>query len=402
LIITLVIFINFYQFLSKLGSKMSNLEILHNAFISNLEKHYGEFNKTTNKFEVTSNSKIARDLFYSDSQFSRLINNTASEGELTRAVENVQRLLDIHALRKQIKSEKTVPKIVNKKLNWKIIIGVLSAIIVTIISTAYLLNRNSTKQVIVYENSKYDMLKWSFENNYIKPYITLQELPDDCNFPCYKYQGKWKLKKEYKIPIFRERNGFHYVAKEVVMYASCSDKTVGSGANFDGYEYQKHEIWYDRREYPIDSFLVKGSNSKIRPAYSSSIFENDPNFVKIAYVHTFFMTHFKINNSEIQRSGKAIGRDVEFITDKKMLEKLKSKSQMEDLKNEIRSIANNRLQDFSKPISCNSAKVPKEDFNLVQEGDELSFDCQFSTGHFLVDYNKTYILIDQYINNRCR
>lgn len=381
---------------------MSNPELLHTTFISNLEKHYGQFNKVTNKFEVTSNSKIARDLFYSDSQFSRLINNTASEGELTRAVENVQRLLDVYQLREQIKSNKTISTKISSKPNLKILAGVLLATIVTIISTTYVLNKINLQHAVITENSKYDMLKWSFENNYIKPYINLQELPDDCYFPCYKYQGKWKLKEEYKIPIFRERNGFHYVAKDAVMYASCSDKASGSGENFDGYEYQKHEIWYDNREFPIDSFLVRGSNSKIRPAYSNSNFENESNFVKLAYVHTFFMTHFKINNSEIIRSGKVIGRDIEFITDDKLIQKIKSKSQMENLKNEIRSIANNRLQDFSRPINCNSAKVPKKDFNLVQEGDQLSFDCQFSTGHFLVDYNKTYILVDQYINNRCR
>ena len=119
-------------------------------------------------------------------------------------------------------------------------------------------------------------------------------------------------------------------------------------------------------------------------------------------MHTFFKTFFKINSTEIQRSGKAIGRDIEFVQEDILLEKLKSKTLMEDLKNEINSIAKNRLEDFSKPVSCNPTKAPQEDFNLIEENDELSFDCQFSTGRFLVDYNKTYILKDQYINNYCR
>lgn len=42
-------------------------------------------------------------------------------------------------------------------------------------------------------------------------------------------------------------------------------------------------------------------------------FEEDPNFVKIAYVYTFFKTGFKIDNGQILRSGKTIGRDIEFI-----------------------------------------------------------------------------------------
>ena len=76
---------------------------IHAEFISKLERHYGKYDPNTNKFESTSNSKIARDLFYSDSQFSRLINNTASEGELTRALRNVQRLLDVNELRGKVK-----------------------------------------------------------------------------------------------------------------------------------------------------------------------------------------------------------------------------------------------------------------------------------------------------------
>lgn len=380
---------------------MDSQEILHKTFIEKLEEQYGAFDQNNNKFEATSNSKIARDLFYSDSQFSRLINNTASEGELTRAVSNVQRLLDVHAFKKMAHPSK------NKKGTqniWKYSCLILLGIAVAFSINYVLQQRQKNLQTLPVkaDTSRYDMLKWSFENNYIKPYITLKELPEDCNYPCYKYQGKWELKEEYKIPFFRERNGFHYVAKEVVMYATSGDKTNNNGESFDGYEYQKHEIWYDLREFPIDSFLVQGSNSKVRPHYNTSKFENDPNFVKIAYVHTFFKTNFIINGPQIERSGKTIGRDIEFLSDAQLSEKLGSKALKDDVKNEINSIAKNRLEDFSKPISCNPSKAPNEDFNLIEQGDELSFDCQFNTGRFLVDYTKTYVLTVQYINNYCR
>ena len=235
---------------------MNNQEILHNSFVSELEKHYGPFNKTNNKFKSTSNSKIARDLFYSDSQFSRLINNTASEGELTRALENVKRLLEVSALRSQLKNKSEVVPKATPKRNLKLFLGIVCIIAAFVLGSIYLFKNSKIKQVVTTENSRYNMLKWSFENNYVKPYITLRELPDDCYYPCYKYQGKWELKEAYKIPFFRERNGFHYVATEAVMYATCSDKTSGNGESFDGYEYQKHEIWYDKREYPIDSLCI--------------------------------------------------------------------------------------------------------------------------------------------------
>lgn len=246
------------------------------------------------------------------------------------------------------------------------------------------------------------MLRWGFENNYVKPYVRLKELPEDCYYPCYKYQGKWKLKEEYKIPFFRERNGFHYVAKEVVMYARCMDERDDRGESFEGYEYQKHEIWYDKREVPIDSFLTKDTNPKLISSYMNSNFEDDSNYVKIAYVHTFFKTEFSINGEQIQRSGKAIGRDIEFVSQEVLEKEDVSATLLSELKSETNSIAKNLLDDFSKPITCNPTMAPNMDFNQIKEGDVLSFDCQFSTGRFLVDYNKSYVFTDQYISTFCR
>ncbi|MDG3582898.1 hypothetical protein [Galbibacter pacificus] len=381
---------------------MNNQTELHKTFISKLEIYYGPFSPENNRFQSTSNSKIARDLFYSDSQFSRLINNTASEGELQRALANVERLLKVNSLQQKI------DKIQNSRSHpgmalWKkwAFIGVTTGII-ALMALFLLRSMQEGQQRTMPSTSRYEMLKWSFENNYIRPYITLKELPEDCYFPCYKYQGRWELDKEYKIPFFRERNGFHYVAKQATMYATCSDKTATSGELFEGYEYQKHEIWYDLREFPIDSFLVKGSKTAVRPAYNEAVLEEDPNFVKLAYVHTFFKTAFHLDSTSIQRTGKTIGRDIEFLPENAVISQLESKELLNELKTEINAIARNRLEDFSKPVMCNPATAPKEDFNLIEEGDILSFDCQFSTGRFLVGYTKNYVLEDQYINNYCR
>ncbi len=383
-------------------NKKEEINKIHADFVSRLEKHYGSFNSVSNKFESTSNSKIARDLFYSDSQFSRLINNTASEGELKRAIRNVQRLLDVHELRqKETDSGAVSSKSIfsRKTLIW--ISGLL--LLALIISLFYPKKAIDTiKSENITEQSRYDMLQWGFENNYIKPYVKLKELPEDCYYPCYKYQGKWKLKNEYKIPFFRERNGFHYVAKEAVMYARCMDERSDRGESFEGYEYQKHEIWYDKMEVPLDSFLTKDINSKLKSSYIQSNFEKDSNFVKIAFVHTFFKTEFKIDSSQIFRSGKAIGRDIEFVS-LELLEKQSLSSEiLNELRRETNSIAKNILEDFSKPITCNPSTAPNIDFNQIEKGDELSFDCQFSAGRFLVDYTKSYVFEDQYISTNCR
>jgi hypothetical protein len=379
------------------------MEELHKNLIRKLIKRYGKFNEVNNKFESTSNSKIARDLFYSDSQFSRLINNTASEGEFKRALGNIQRLLDLDVLKNQaplpIKNTN-----IGTQLKRKILFFAVGALFPLIIFGAvYFFNASSSEKTeVLAADTRYEMLKWGFENNFIQPYVKLKELPKDCDYPCYKYQGKWRLKSEYKIPFYRERNGFHYLAKEAVMYARCMDESDDSGESFEGYEYQKHEIWYDKREYPIDSFLTKGSNTEIRKSYNLSDLNKNQNFVKIAFVHTFFRTEFEIDSALINRSGKALGRDIEFVEDAILQSKLPDDTSLNSLKDEIKAISANRLEDYSKPINCKPAIAPDLNFNLVAEGDEMSYNCYFSIGNFVVNYNKTYVFKDQYINNYCR
>ena len=376
-----------------------NTASYHKEFVEKLESVYGNYNSVKNKFESTSNSKIARDLCYSDSQFSRLINNTASEGEFKRALRNVNRLLNEKKLEKERKlTEKSDS---GPGSNW--VFYVLGVIIIAILGyLAFTFSQDPEEVEVSKDVSRSQMLEWSFENKYIKPYTKLKELPADCNYPCYKYQGKWTLKNEYRIPFFRERNGFHYVAKDAVMYARCMDESSADGTLFEGYEYQLHEIWYDKREFPIDSFLVEGNTTRTRKAYNNANLEENENFVKIAYVHTFFRNQFSIDSTLINRKGKAIGRDIEFLDEKMLRDKVGSEKLVDELKSEINSIAKNRLEDFSKPISCEPTDVPNIDFNYIEEDDELSFKCQFTTGRFLVDYEKVFVLEDQYINNICR
>ncbi|MDR5591911.1 hypothetical protein [Christiangramia sp. SM2212] len=376
-----------------------NTASFHKEFVTKLESIYGNFNSDKNKFESTSNSKIARDLCYSDSQFSRLINNTASEGEFKRALRNVNRLLN----EKRLETEHTATAKSDSGPGRNWIFYVLGVIIIALLGyLAFTFSEEPEEIEVTEKASRAQMLEWSFENQYIKPYVKLKELPADCNYPCYKYQGKWKLKSEYRIPFFRERNGFHYVAKDAVMYARCMDESSSDGTLFEGYEYQLHEIWYDKREFPIDSFLVEGKKTRTREEYNNADLAKNKNFVKVALVHTFFRNEFSIDSTLINRKGKAIGRDIEFLSEDGLVEKLGSDKLVDELKSEINSIAKNRLEDFSKPISCEPTEVPNTDFNYIEENDELVFKCQFTTGRFLVDYEKTFVLEDQYINNICR
>lgn len=97
-----------------------------------------------------------------------------------------------------------------------------------------------TKEDTLTQQTRYEMLKRGFENNYVKPYVRFKELPEDYYCPCYKYQGKWKLKTSTKYRSLG--NGFHYAAKEVMMHARYMDERDDRGKSFEGNEYQKHEI----------------------------------------------------------------------------------------------------------------------------------------------------------------
>jgi len=61
---------------------------LHEKFIDKLVEKYGAWEKVTSKFGSHSFGKIAEDLCISNSQFSKLIAGTATEGNLKRNMKN--------------------------------------------------------------------------------------------------------------------------------------------------------------------------------------------------------------------------------------------------------------------------------------------------------------------------
>lgn len=373
----------------------------HQEFVSKLVLLFGKFDPETKRFELASNSEISRKLGYSDAQFSRLINATATEGEYTRAIQNTDRILRLQQLESELEAAtgkqpgRKAPKNSAKRL--------FAAVFLLLIAVSYIvyISVNKSAKSAPMKESRDGMLKWSFETSFVNPFSELDDLPADCSYPCYKYQGKWELKEPYKIPFFRERNGFHYLATEVNMYARCMSEKSGTGDVIEAYEYQRHEIWYDKRELPIDSFMVAPNASALRASYQNLDFEEEDTFVKLAVIHTFFRNEFTLDSAGVNRSGKVVGRDVEFIAEDVLRSEFSNDALAQDALNQVNAIIANRLEDFSRPISCDFADLPKEDFNLVSEGDEISFECQMTTSRFSVDYTKTYVLKNQFIKNTC-
>ncbi len=370
---------------------------LYKDLVSKLETLFGPFDEDNKKFTKAPNSEVARELGYSDAQFSRLINQHATEGEYVRANQNAERILTVLKLEKRIEKMGVNPKqaLASPK---KRILFLICGLVIGLLASYMWHNDSSTEKAE--PSTKYDMLKWSFETSYVKPYVNLNDLPEDCNYPCYKYQGKWQLSNEYKIPFFREQNGYHYVATDVIMYARCLSEEPNTGNRFEGYEYQKHEIWYDKREFPVDSFIRR--DGIIKEAYKQLKLEEDGNFTKVATVHTFFRNEFTLVDNDIIRKGKVIGRDVEISPDEEIARTVKTNKEIEKIKSDINRIASNRLEDFSRPISCENAKTPSPDFNMIKDGDLITFNCTLTTSRVSLNYVKTYYLKDQYIKNTCR
>ncbi len=375
------------------------MEELFAEFVKSLRKRFGNYDEELHRFEKSSNSEIARELGYSDAQFSRLINGSATEGEYQRANQNLNRLNLIDKLEVQLDDCRNGKKESRLK---KVLIFTSSILLVLSIYFAfqYFQSGKELEKNAVNNNGRDTTLKWAFETSYVKPYVNLDDLPEDCNFPCYKYQGKWSLDTSYKMPFFREQNGYHYVATDVSMYARCMSEEAPTGDMFEGYEYQRHEIWYDKRELPLNSFINEDGNTKT--SYMEMDFNENDGFIQVATVHTFFRNEFSIKDGSILRTGKVIGRDVDITSSKKIQEMLENLDQVEKIISNINRIANNRLEDFSKPVSCDMAVAPNADFNMIVDGDIMSFNCTLTTSRVSLDYEKRYRLEDQYIKNTCR
>lgn len=365
----------------------------YSDFVNKLKKLYGSFDEEHKKFEKAPNSEISRDLGYSDAQFSRLINDTATEGEYHRANQNAERILTLIRLEHEINEVRSGSS--RKKY---LVIGIV--LILISVSLGFLLQKPFQSNEDTVTTSRYDMLKWTFDSNFINPYKGLRELPADCDYQCYKYQGRWELKEEYKMPFLRESSGFHYLAKSVVAYIRCLPNNNPKGKFMIGYEYQEHEIWYDIQERPIDAFI--NDDGTPLESYSNLKFEEQDDFVKIGTIHSFYSNDFTIDSTLIHRKGQDIGRDIEFVSDEELEEKVNNKALLKKIQREMTLIVQDPLRDFSKPSSCNPAQLTSNDFHAISNGTELSFNCQMTTaGRFLINYSKTYVLKDQFIKERC-
>jgi len=119
------------------------MDDLYTLITEKLEKLYGTFDADKKRFKKSSNSKIARDLGYSDAQFSRLINGTATSGEYERTLQNVDSVLKIKEFEENTPESNSPQFYIIRKKNW--LIGTLLFLLLTS-STLLILNITNKKK----------------------------------------------------------------------------------------------------------------------------------------------------------------------------------------------------------------------------------------------------------------
>ena len=371
------------------------MEEYYGEITNKLETLYGSFDLDKKRFKNSPNSKIARDLGYSDSQFSRLINGTATLNEYQRTLQNVNRILYIKDLENSAKN--TDPKNSNRFTTpWMPVALVTSVLLISAIF--FILYKNEDKSL---ELPKDYTLQWAFETDFVNPYTKLNELPEDCDYPCYRLQGEWSLKEKYKVPLYVESNGFHYLAVASKMYTRCVTDASANGELLEGYEYQQHEIWFNKSTTNVEKGNSDRNDITVDMSnYSSLDLEKDDRFVRIAKINTFFRNQFSLTDS-IRRSGQVIGRELLRISEDELRENL-SASEIQFVEKKLTNIANNNLEDFSRPIKCSASSLPAIDYDGIENGALMSFECQLTTNNLPIKYVKTFELDKQFIRTRCK
>jgi len=185
------------------------------------------------------------------------------------------------------------------------------------------------------------------------------------------------------------------------MYTRCATSIEPDGSLLEGYEYQMHEIWYDKTESNISTFMNnKEAANGGGTNYETLDFNKDSRFVKVAIVHTLFSNRFTIGDS-ISRDGQVIGRDLVYVAQDILKDKL-SEEKVSFINKKLNLIAVNGLEDFSRPVSCEQSSLPGSDFHELKEGDLMTFTCKLTTNRFPTVYTKAFKLTRQFIKSTCR
>ena len=357
-------------------------ESLKEKFISKLEEKYGSWNKIRSRFGTASFGVISRDLSISASQFSKLISGSATEGMYQRSIENIDRLIQQEDIREKLKktidqnqvfkSEISSLKLAISRRKYLIIGSSLLFLFMGSITTYLYVNGFSFSpakdETTPHPLSAYFDL--DFNSIFDSPYLDLSEVQDYC--PCSAYEGIWSLSDSYKLPLPGSRKpGVYYGSLKADVRMKCNKFDtlhIGKGRVLMGYEYLINEIWVDTKMTPLSPLYFDKQSKTYTQAFEDLVFEENPQFQKVATIHSFFIDRFEIYDDSIVRKGEPSGRYASDIN--------------EDLAQQFEIDVKYILEDVVGDLTtthCTATVNPFCDPNtLTEKESEMVFDCLYT------------------------
>jgi len=271
--------------------------------IEALEEVYGEFKYDSALFGRSNYSKIAADLCYSNSHFSKLMSGGATEGMYERALDNVKKLLKLKNLEEKLATP------IAKKPTFLVPLLVVTSIMFGSLLLYNTMSSRINPQVV---DADVHPLNMYFEFNdskyYKSPYLSEEQVHEYC--PGSAYEGRWELAEKYIIPIPYKIPGLYYVGSSADIRLKCKKSSTNQnlGKEIIGFENIINEIWFDRSMTPIYPTYFDRETNTFNKEFEQLNFESNTNFVKIASVYSCFFDEITITQDSIYRTGEPCGR----------------------------------------------------------------------------------------------
>lgn len=351
-------------------------EELKDQFIAKLEAQYGPWEKMTSRFGNATFGKIAKDLCISASQFSKLLSGNATEGMYVRSIRNVERLTDAREARKEhslVKEQLGRLENLQRRAGTRMVLVGILALALGAVAGYFFLPASLSPKLKATSPSQHPLSHYfdqGFDADFDSPYLKESEVQDYC--PCNAYEGIWSLAEEYKLPLPGNRKpGVYYLAKSADVRMKCSKSdtfNIGRGSVLLAYEYLINEIWVDTKLTPLSPTYFNKDTKQYTSEFEALTFENNPQFKRVATIHSFFIDKFELRPDSIIRRGEPCGR---FATD--VDEEL-----VEQYEIDLKHILENVLGDLTK-TDCQPTINQYCDPNDLQEAESIiSFDCLYT------------------------
>jgi hypothetical protein len=167
---------------------------------------------------------------------------------------------------------------------------------------------------------------------------------------------------------------------------------AGRGRVLSAYEYLVNEIWLDTKMTPLSPKYFNEKDLTFTSEFEALTFEDNPQFKKVATIHSFFTDRFEIYPDSIVRKGEPCGRYASDI----------DQALAAEYEIDVKYILKNVLGNMTT-TRCSATANPFCDPNDLQEGESnIIFECIYTINNENLGigggypYQKGYLLLQQH------